>query len=143
MTEQEIFDKVLNHLRQQGCQARDSTRCLYRGANGTKCAAGVLIDDEDYDASFEGQQIWSVLRSDTVILNSLGQLNEPAMAKRQNVRRKLAKALDLIAEMQQIHDRYNEMRLVVVELGDEPFVDYVNRRFRALAKRFNLVYNEP
>ncbi len=28
--------------------------CSYRGNNGTKCAAGMLINDEDYSPSMEG-----------------------------------------------------------------------------------------
>ena len=34
--------------------------CLYRGPNGLKCAAGLLIPDEDFDLSWEGQSVSSV-----------------------------------------------------------------------------------
>lgn len=62
MTNQEIFDKVVNHLRTQNKQAikviDGVDQCQYRAVdeNGcvTMCAAGCLIPDEDYKPSFEG-----------------------------------------------------------------------------------------
>lgn len=55
MTDQEIFDKILFHLRKQGKAARDDTgNCAYRGAGGTMCAVGCLISDDMYDPAFEG-----------------------------------------------------------------------------------------
>lgn len=60
MNAQEIFDKVATHLFAQGVRAygltdpvTGDTNCLYRGPNGTKCAVGVLIPDEDYDDKIE------------------------------------------------------------------------------------------
>lgn len=55
MNKQEIFDKVVNHLREQGEPAIDSYgRCQYRMKSETDktlmCAAGCLISDEDYAA---------------------------------------------------------------------------------------------
>jgi hypothetical protein len=55
MTKQEIFDKVATHLLAQGKPS--FTRfggCQYRGPNGAKCAAGVLIPDDLYDPGYEG-----------------------------------------------------------------------------------------
>jgi hypothetical protein len=56
-TAQEVFDHVVNHLRKQGQRSLDRHghwQCAYRGDNGLKCAAGCLIADDEYDASFEG-----------------------------------------------------------------------------------------
>lgn len=54
MTDQEIFDKVLAHCRQQGVSAtNDAGDCMYRGRNGTKCAVGCLIPDNVYVPSME------------------------------------------------------------------------------------------
>jgi hypothetical protein len=58
MTKQETFDIVINHLRKQGCKAESpGGGCLYRGLNGTKCAAGILIPDADYveDMDLDGE----------------------------------------------------------------------------------------
>ncbi len=54
MTAQEIFDTVVAHLRKQGRKSYDGRICLYRGPNGTKCAAGCLIPDELYTPGIEG-----------------------------------------------------------------------------------------
>ena len=60
MTNQEVFDKVVAHARQQGCKSlmenvlhpEEGPICAYRGENNTKCFA-VLIPDEDYRKSYE------------------------------------------------------------------------------------------
>lgn len=64
LTEQQIFDKVATHLLTQGKRSAtycdDTYRCLYRGPDGLKCAAGCLIPDELYDPTFEGKS-WTAL----------------------------------------------------------------------------------
>lgn len=66
-TEQEVFDHVVGHLRQQGKQCKlgpVSESCAYRNAAGEACAAGCLIFDKDYEAAIEAgkkleQEPWS------------------------------------------------------------------------------------
>jgi hypothetical protein len=53
MTNQEIFDKVVKGVLDQGCQSKVGAVCRYRGTGGTKCAAGFLIPDEKYLCEFE------------------------------------------------------------------------------------------
>jgi len=54
MTPQEIFDKVAEHLFTQGVPSINGRgQCVYRGQNGTSCAVGVLIPDEDYRPSMD------------------------------------------------------------------------------------------
>ena len=54
MTDQEAFDKMMNHLRSLSGQSVDSNGdCAY---NGSKCAIGVLMTDE------EQQGLWRFLR---------------------------------------------------------------------------------
>lgn len=62
MTDQEIFDAVLNGIRTQSkasyrLSAAGSVNCLYRGKDEdnhvTKCAAGMLVSDENYSPNFE------------------------------------------------------------------------------------------
>lgn len=58
MNKQEIFDKVVSHLRAQKKQALGSNYiCAYRGVDGTKCAAGCLITDEVYEARVLGAEL--------------------------------------------------------------------------------------
>lgn len=64
---QEIFNTVKDHLLKQGVKSactsknpnsgEDITTCMYRGPDGAKCAAGVLIPDEAYKTSFEGYAV--------------------------------------------------------------------------------------
>ena len=53
MTDQEIFDHVASHLFTQGERAMSGIGCAYRGQNGTKCAVGCLIPDENYHPRME------------------------------------------------------------------------------------------
>jgi len=54
MTKQQIFDVVVQGLASQGwMHSLDGTHCKYRGAKGTKCAAGHLIDDYMYSYELE------------------------------------------------------------------------------------------
>jgi hypothetical protein len=57
MTPQEIFDTVAVHLMTQGKKSQGAGECLYRGPDGLKCAAGVLIPDEDYTPKMEGKPV--------------------------------------------------------------------------------------
>lgn len=63
MTPQQIFDTVATHLFAQGKQALrdDGIHCAYRGQNGTKCAVGCLISDDQYFKGIEGHDVCGVL----------------------------------------------------------------------------------
>ncbi len=59
-SDQEVFDFVVRHLRRQGrrAEAARSGQCRYRGAEGSMCAAGCLIADEQYTSHLEGKLVW-------------------------------------------------------------------------------------
>ena len=63
MTDQEVFDKVVAHARQQGGKAvnEDGRVCMYRDGLGNKCFAGIFIPDEDYKPGMEGNPIRSLV----------------------------------------------------------------------------------
>jgi hypothetical protein len=100
MNQQEIFDKVATHLITQGVQAltiadvgraSPSPVCAYRGDNGTMCAAGCLIPDEEYKTEFEGLP-WGRRLAEAI--PSLASLTD--------------KDHDLIVSLQNVHDwEYN------------------------------------
>jgi len=53
-----IFNYVVNHLRFQGKKSerfkyKNTKYCYYRGDNGTSCAIGCLISDEEYKPEIE------------------------------------------------------------------------------------------
>lgn len=61
ITEQQVFDKVANHLLKQMKKSEIRTRgndsqCAYRSREGLACAAGCLISDEEYDLSFDASE---------------------------------------------------------------------------------------
>jgi hypothetical protein len=60
---QDAFDKIWNwFIKGQNPKCVDGAGdCLYRGAGGMRCAAGVLIADEDYKAEFEGMQVQMII----------------------------------------------------------------------------------
>ncbi len=55
-SKQEIFTRVYQGLMEQGTGSylvEPYFSCRYRGPNGTKCAVGLLIKDEDYSPNLE------------------------------------------------------------------------------------------
>jgi hypothetical protein len=58
MTDQEMFDTILTHLRQQGLKSVGSSTegptCRYRTKDGRKCAVGCMIPDDKYSREIEG-----------------------------------------------------------------------------------------
>lgn len=68
MNSQEIFDKVVLHLLEQGerCSTMDEDgkeTCLYRGPEGMRCAVGCLIPDDLYDPGIEKKRVSSLPES--------------------------------------------------------------------------------
>jgi hypothetical protein len=61
-TAQEVYIQVKTHLLAQNCRSVDGRGCLYRGPNGTKCAAGSLIGDDEYKECME-RNSWGILVS--------------------------------------------------------------------------------
>lgn len=63
MTKQELFTKIVTHLLTQKQPARKTGRdkvhlgikCMYRNADGLKCAVGCLIPDDRYNKAHEGK----------------------------------------------------------------------------------------
>lgn len=70
VTVQEVFDAVWQAFVVEGrpfAVSPDKNEhgvypCLYRGPNGTKCAIGLIIPDEEYDPEFENERANTVLR---------------------------------------------------------------------------------
>jgi len=66
MTDQETFNKVKEHLLTQNRKSYDTyVGCMYRSADGLKCAIGCLIPDELYEDRFEGLGVMELLRKST------------------------------------------------------------------------------
>ena len=62
---QVIFERVAQHLFQQGqCAMWERDMCAYRGDDGTRCAVGALIADEEYHPEMEGRDLHMLLGAD-------------------------------------------------------------------------------
>ena len=62
----EIFNYVIDHLRKQGERVAARWRCTpiraYRSSEGTMCAVGALITDDEHQFRWEGQGIDNLLK---------------------------------------------------------------------------------
>jgi hypothetical protein len=66
-TLQEVFNIVSTHLLKQNKRSVNATNnCMYRGPDGMKCAAGVLIPDEEYNPHLERKN-WTTLVGNYVV----------------------------------------------------------------------------
>ena len=116
MTAQEIFDTVAHHLIAQGKPALSGEGgCSYRAPDGSKCAIGCLITDEEYSEEFEDKDIKEVL----CIAGGL--------------RERLGDHETLLFWLQDAHDT----RLLYYVDGATNFPAW-EERMRAIAKRFGL-----
>ncbi len=96
MSAQELFNKIVVHLRVQGRKSQrydtigaDGFQCAYKSKNGDKCAIGRLIPDEDYDSKMEGRSIHQLMDLDPFNL----------------IFKNLLPHQDLLNELQIIHDK--------------------------------------
>lgn len=86
-TEQEVFDQVATHLLKQNKRAiNDRDGCGYRGKDGTKCAVGCLISDEEYNPVWDrcGEE-WCTLVENNVVPSA---------------------HCNLLFKLQEVHDHY-------------------------------------
>lgn len=126
LTEQQIFDKVVNHLRKQRTQAMEGDGCVYRARNGNMCAVGCLIADEDYNPNFERNDVLS-LNLDIYYnrIAASGQLTEF-----------LKNNETLLSRLQAVHDENKGWDVDgLSEEGEE--------ELRNIAKNFGLEYTAP
>ena len=119
MNQQEIFDKVASHLITQGVRATSVKKsgglqapnptCSYRGDNGTMCAAGCLIPDEEYDIDFEGCP-WVVICKKIPSLSSFTADDHILISSLQTTH-------DWIDNWESIETLKNELRVVACDYG--------------------------
>lgn len=108
MTNQEIFNKVRDHLLKQNAQALvpGTTTCRYRDMRGNKCAVGCLISDEMYRLDMEGLRVSDALLTDDDY-SQWGRAKKimvPALA--QAIGELNTSNLNLLAGLQNIHDNF-------------------------------------
>lgn len=50
---QRLLNLSVEHIKKQGKESADDYRCMYQNPDGSKCAAGIFIDN--YDPAMEGK----------------------------------------------------------------------------------------
>jgi hypothetical protein len=81
---QELYDYIVEAIVKQGRPSvGDNDRCLYRGPDGLKCAAGHVIPDSMYSEEMEGNAV------DSLALQTLPFLSKPALPKSLHPHQKL------------------------------------------------------
>jgi len=86
MNRQEVFTKIVNHLRKQNAKSmamifppepsrEDSYGCAYRGDGGLMCAVGCLITDEAYTDRMENSPAYSSFVIDILEKSGLGKID--------------------------------------------------------------------
>ena len=140
LTNQSAFDTVVRHLHQQGHRAVRmvdvNSVCVYRAANGDKCAIGVLIPANLYRSEMEGLGI-TVLYLDKASLIGreiykcdLGEIDEyPLQEELSNLFSLVDKRL--LGELQTIHDYNNNW-------NSNGLNSYGIQALKAVADAFNL-----
>lgn len=125
MKAQDIFDTVVAHLRQQNAKALATSdslgpHCVYRAADGKKCAAGCLIPNDLYDPKMEGKAFVCLATMATPELNMDFPKLRAHFADTDH---------NLIGDLQEVHDKY--------EVGDWEAL------FKRLAGKKGLTYTVP
>jgi hypothetical protein len=114
VTNQELYNRVVAHLRKQGCAAKlvkrgsnnsNFSACRYRTDDGKKCAIGCLIPDERYSGALEGRMVYQ-----QEVLRAAGLTSK-------NVT--LATRLQRIHDCKPVDDWESEFVLVAQEFGLE------------------------
>lgn len=87
-TNQEVFDRVVRHLRKQGKKSLLTNgviaTCAYRAPDGSKCAVGCLIPDHAYTSLIEHSAVMAIagfleglgLKQNLSILNDLQAIHD-------------------------------------------------------------------
>lgn len=101
---QEIFDNVVTYLSTQTHKSAEETtqdrggRCYYRAPDGNKCAVGCMLTDAEYNPSMDDYGPSFSNGNDVYGIEQRDLLPE-----------RLVPFVDLLAELQNAHDRANDV----------------------------------
>lgn len=127
MKNQQIFDKVCNHLIKQGRIASMHGNCKYRTNTGLKCALGCLIPKKKYDTKIEGFTLQSEECSQSLLP---GHQKLVEILKSENIS---TRSFPLLKSLQDVHDgSQNRLRG-----NDNRFnIPVLKKDLRRIAKKF-------
>lgn len=144
MTQQEIYDAGLKHMRKQGDRSVIVTKggqkiCQYRAPNGDTCIVGGMIRDEEYSPVLEGRSIDAILDFNEFkfpsIVNPANIIGNP---KFQDFITRVGSPenVSLLRTMQIAHDQSRPCL-------DRTYMDSFEEAMKAIAERFGLIYSPP
>jgi len=115
-TGEQVYNHIRDHLLSMSHRSMsdDGETCAYRGVDGSKCAAGILIPDDEYVGNMEGHAWLNLVQSDTFGIPEYHR--------------------DLIADLQCVHDNranWNDGGIGLNATGIEQLAD-VARRYNRL-----------
>jgi hypothetical protein len=116
-TAQEVFDRIASHLRKQRVPSKDGGFPRYR-YNGLMCAAGCIINNEDYDESMENDT-WGTVASRLGCYEHTG----------------------LITKLQGLHDGWRLSTLSPMLRDPSEFMECMENGLKLIAKIFGLTYS--
>ena len=122
MNQQDVFDRVVAHAREQGRRSMLPTgSCAYRGEDGTKCFIGALITDEAYHRGLECQgasshEVHEALAASGVVVETTEDVN-------------------LCSRLQTIHDETG--------VAGWDIRNHWETEFQNVAQQFGLTYTPP
>jgi len=90
MEPQEVFNKIVKHLRKQKRASRCKDGGLYFSPNGDKCSTGCLMEDGEYRDQYEGLD-----------MNEMIAIAVPSLHDR------LFPHVELLCEIQEVHDNHD------------------------------------
>jgi hypothetical protein len=125
MTLQEIFDRSVSGLIQQGARSSDDQNfCQYRSPCGNRCAIGLLIPDEHYNPDIETLGINIFQKTDDLLFE---------VCKQSGIDLNSKTVFSLATDLQEMHDLFPVNRE-----EKEDFVDYVKRKSLEIAAKHDL-----
>ena len=138
MTSQEIFDRVFDHLIDQGGPAVDKGSCVYRTRDHKMCAVGCVIPDSYYHPDLE--------KLSAGLLNTKGDYfyygpnsSVEKIYVHPDLSQFMIKHSGLLQILQYVHDSFDYS----IEHEDTTsWKKYINREMQKVAIEFNLTFNE-
>ena len=103
LTAQEVFDTTVRHLRTMKRQSRIGDKCAYRGYDGSKCALGCHLTDEEVLIPAE-HRIRHAYGHEIETLDQLPDSSAEALVELRIMPERLIPHEDLLVSLQSIHD---------------------------------------
>ena len=143
MNKQEVFNKVIAHMREQRRPAVADNpdrgfACVYREAGGRKCAIGALIPDEVYDEAMEGRPVRHIL-TNMPMFEAVGKALDVAETPNTNAVG-WESDVSFLSDMQFCHDNAAQISHAWKEPPSDVFMAWFEDAMRDMANRWCLVY---